>query len=83
MPYKYYDFFYSIIISSLSRDMTHVRISELVRTYKRTLATVTKNLLKAEGSKIAHIVETSRVTGNLAGDRNLHKEREVQQNDEA
>ena len=56
MPYKY-DFFYSIIISSLSRDMTHVRISEFVR--------------------------TSRVTGNLAGDRNLHKEREVQQNDEA
>ena len=30
----------------------------------------------AEGSKIAHIVETSRVTGNLAGDCNLHKERE-------
>ena len=44
---------------------------------------MTNNLLKVEGSKIAHIVETSRVTGNLAGDRNLHKEREVQQNDEA
>ena len=37
----------------------------------------------AEGSKIAHIVEKSRVNGNLAGDRILHKEREVQQKDGA